>query len=168
MNYCPDCGTKLQLKYHPRERKELPFCEGCERYKYPQYNTAVSMIVTDESGEQILLIRQYGGTECILTAGYVNLGESAENAAAREIKEELDLEVVSLCFNRSSYFARSNTLMLNFTAVVKDLAARPNEEIDSWVICSRKEAKQLIRHGSLAEQFLLGWLKDTEPAETTQ
>ncbi len=166
MTFCPDCGTRLQLQFHPREEKDLPFCTGCGRYKYPTYNTAVSMIVTDESEKQVLLIKQYGKDSFILTAGYVNRGESAENAVIREVKEELDLDVTGLHFNRSSFFERSNTLMLNFTCTVRDLSAHPNSEVDSWQVFTREGAKAAIRPDSLAERFLLGWLDDCKAKET--
>ncbi|UKI49289.1 MAG: NUDIX domain-containing protein [Clostridium sp.] len=38
--------------------------------------------------------------EIFLVAGYVNIGESLENAVKREIKEEVGLDVISLRFNK--------------------------------------------------------------------
>jgi len=165
MKFCPDCGTQLQEKFHEREQKLLPYCECCGRFKYPTYNTAVSMVVTDEREEKILLIKQYGRQTCVLVAGYVNRGEAAEHAVAREVMEELSLEVTSVRFNESRFYERTNTLMLNFSCKVKDMEARPNEEIDSWYVLTREEAKEMISPGSLAEQFLLHWM-EKNPIET--
>lgn len=158
MKHCFVCGTKLIERRLESEGRDIPFCPSCRDYRFPIFNTAVSMVVCSPDKEKILLIRQYGGQEYILTAGYVNKGEDAEDAARREIKEETGLTVTSLHFNRSHYFPPSNTLMLNFTAVVSDTDVHANEEVDSWAWFSKEEARIRIRKNSLAEAFLLGWM----------
>lgn len=124
------------------------------------FNVAVSMIVLNEKKDQVLLIKQYGRNSYILVAGYVNKGEDAEVAVCREVKEEMGLDVQSLSFNRSHYFAKSNTLMLNYTVIVNG-KTKPNWEIDSYEWFSIEEAKKNIRHNSLAEAFLLGCFNGT-------
>ena len=157
MNYCMECGTLLHPKSHGEEGI-FPYCDTCGAFRYPVFNTAVSLLVVDEEEENILLIRQYGRPHFILVAGYVNQGEDAEDAACRELMEELSLSAVSVRFNRSRYFAPSNTLMLNFTVKVPTKDARPNREIDSWQWFSLAEARKNIKPNSLAEAFFLGWL----------
>jgi len=158
MNYCMHCGTRLVPRPHGAEG-ELPYCESCGAFRHPVFNTAVSMVVTDESAEHILLIRQYGRPHYILVAGYVERGEDAEDACARELREELGLTALRARFNRSRYFAPSNTLMLNFTVTVSlGEPPRPNEEIDDWRWFTVEEARENIRPGSLASAFLNGWL----------
>ena len=156
MNYCTQCGGKLELRFHEGEGRLIPWCESCGAYRYPIFNTAVSMVVMNEKKEKVLLIRQYGRPAYVPGAGYVNQGGDAEGAGAREIREELDLTVSSLHFNHSHSFAPSNTLMLNFTATVKEDQPRPNREIDDWAWFSLEEAKAHIKPGSLAEAFLRG------------
>ena len=75
----------------------------------------------------------------------------------REIREEMDLKVLECHFNRSHYFAPSNTLMLNFTAIVETDDAHPNSEIDAWKWFTVEEARANIREGSLAQAFLNGF-----------
>ena len=157
MNYCMQCGTKLVIRHHETEG-EVPYCESCGEFRYPVFNTAVSMIVMDEARERIILIQQYGKPSYVLVAGYVDKGEDAETAAAREFKEELGMTVSSIRFNRSHYYARSNTLMLNFTVTVKESEAHPNWEVDSWRWFTIAESRQNIRTHSLAEIFLNGYL----------
>ena len=156
MNYCTQCGGKLELRFHEGEGRLIPWCESCGAWRYPIFNTAVSMVVMDEKKEKVLLIRQYGRPSYVLVAGYVNQGEDAEDAAAREIREELNMTASSLRFNHSHYFAPSNTLMLNFTATVKEALPQPNREVDDWAWFSIEEAKANIKPGSLAEAFLRG------------
>ena len=156
MNYCMQCGSRLQLREHGAEGL-TPYCESCGEFRYPVFNTAVSMIVMNEARDRVLLIRQYGRPSYILVAGYVNKGEDAEDAAARELMEELGLRARSVSFNRSRYFARSNTLMLNFTVTVEETEAHPNAEVDDWSWFTIEEARANIRPGSLAEAFLKGY-----------
>ena len=131
MNYCMECGTLLHPKSHGEEGV-FPYCDTCGAFRYPVFNTAVSLLVVDEAEENILLIRQYGRPHYILVAGYVNQGEDAEDAARRELMEELGLAAESVRFNRSRYFPPSNTLMLNFTVTVRSEQAHPNHEVDAW------------------------------------
>ncbi len=157
MNYCMECGSLLHRKPHGEEGL-VPFCDTCAAFRYPVFNTAVSLLVMDEAKENILLIRQYGRPSYILVAGYVNCGEDAEDAARRELKEELDLDAVSVSFNRSHYFPPSNTLMLNFTVTVDRKDVQPNREVDDWQWFSLADAREAIKPGSLARAFLLGKL----------
>ena len=90
MNYCMECGTLLHSMPHGEEGL-VPYCDTCAAFRYPVFNTAVSLLVVDETEENILLIRQYGKPDYILVAGYVNQGEDAEDAARRELMEELSL-----------------------------------------------------------------------------
>ena len=158
MIHCMQCGAKLIRRYLASEGKDIKYCPQCEEYRFEPFNTAVSMIITDTSRTRFFLIRQYGGDRHILTAGYVNKGEDAEDAVVREIREETGMTAVSVRFNRSHYYAPSNTLMLNFTAVVADPHVHANSEVDSWNWFTEKEARRAIRPGSLAEAFLLGYL----------
>lgn len=157
MKYCMQCGTKLRSRFLEGEG-EIPYCDTCADYRFPVFNTAVSMIVTNEDRSRILLIKQYSKPTYILVAGYVNKGEDAEHAVVREVKEEMGLEVISVHFNRSHYFKPSNTLMLNFTAVVKGDSPHPNREIDSYAWFSPEEAGKKVRTPSLAGDFVQGYL----------
>lgn len=156
MKHCVECGTKLISKYLDSEKKEIPFCPTCQQYRFPMYNVAVSMIVTDLKTDKILLIQQYNRQRYILVAGYVNWKESVENAVIREVKEETGLDVVSLSLNKTKFYEPSNTLMINFKVYVEDGSKIScNEEIDSYQWFTKEEAKQNIYPNSLAEEFLL-------------
>ena len=159
-NYCRECGTKLV----PRELENegiVPYCPKCEQYRFPQYNVAVSMIVVNEEKDEILLIQQYGRPSYILVAGYVGRGESLEDAVAREVREETGMTVSHMKFNRTQFFEKSDTLMCNFTAFVKDSSELDtNYEIDSDSWFTRDEARANIRPNSLAEYFLVSYLDE--------
>ncbi|MBQ0072336.1 MAG: NUDIX domain-containing protein [Spirochaetales bacterium] len=160
--HCIECGAELTERYLKNEGM-IPFCPVCDTYRFKLFNTAVIMIVRDEKTGKILLIKQYGRPHYILVAGYVNHGENLETTVVREIKEETGLVVSRFVFNRSEYFEKSNSLMCNFTVFVKDGSAiSPNEEIDSYSWFTPEEAKANIKEGSLAERFLLEYLKNVK------
>ena len=163
--YCPECGTRLIRK--PLENEGVvPYCPSCGQYRFPMYNVAVSMIVIRRDTDQILLIKQYGRDAYILVAGYVNRTESLEHAVRREIKEETGMRVSEIRFNRTKFFEPSNTLMCNFTAFAEDASElNPNQEIDSCRWFSFAEAKENIKPGSLAAEFLNKYLEDAGFAE---
>ncbi len=155
MTYCYNCGTKLYPKELDGEGI-IPFCERCGEYRFPIFSAAVSMIVFSPQKDKILLIRQYGRPHNILVAGYINKGESAEQAAAREITEETGLKSSDFHFNKSAYFEPTNTLMLNFscTALSDDLSGVNKKEVDYAKWYTLDEAKKEIKPDSLAQHFL--------------
>lgn len=161
--FCSECGTALIDK--PLEGEGIvPFCPQCEQYRFPLYNVAVSMIVTNEQTGKILLIQQYGKPFYILVAGYVNRTEPLEHAVAREIKEETGMTVSHIRFNRTKFFEPSNTLMCNFTAFVpNDRELHVNGEIDRYQWFDPDQARQNIRQGSLAAYFLNSYLDEATP-----
>lgn len=162
MSYCTECGAELTLKYLEKEGM-IPYCERCRAFRFPTFNAAISTIVYSPDAGKILLIKQYGRDRNILVAGYVNKGESAEHALFREVEEEMGLHVTSCCFNMSEYFEKTNTLMLNFASIVdSDDLKDMTKEVDSAAWYTPEEAKKAIAHDSLAEKFLLAWLKKRE------
>ena len=158
--FCRECGTELVPKELENEGV-VPFCPSCGQYRFPQYNVAVSMIVVNEEKDEILLIQQYGRPSYILVAGYVSRGESLEDAVVREVREETGMTVSHMKFNRTQFFEKSDTLMCNFTAFVKDSSKMdPNYEVDSYAWFTRDGARANIRPDSLAEYFLVSYLDE--------
>ena len=154
LKYCPVCGTKLHPKEQPFDAPAL-YCDCCGDYRFPLFSAAVAAVVLDAAGENMILIRQYGEPDPVLVAGYIDKGETAEEAVIREVGEELGMTVQSLSFLRSHYYTPSETLMLLYVATVSEKAAVPNREVDSWDWVPVESAKELVKPGGLAETFLL-------------
>ncbi len=160
MTHCIVCGSELEMRYEEGEGM-TPYCPHCQAFRYPVFNVACSMIVLDPAKERIVLIKQYGRDSNILVAGYVMKGEDAEFTAVREIREELGVGVSELRFNHSHYYAPTNTLMLNFTAVADSSDLHPNREIDHYQWFSLADARANIKPDSLAQSFLEGYFTKT-------
>lgn len=160
MGYCEECGSELVERLLENEGI-IPYCKRCGAYRFPKYNVAVSIITVDDSEKKILLIKQYGRDSYILVAGYVNKGESAEQTVARELREETGLIAGAIRYNRSQYFAPSNTLMLNFTCHIDGSnQVTMNDEVDEARWMSFDEARENIRPDSLAQHFLNSYLDE--------
>jgi 8-oxo-dGTP diphosphatase len=90
--YCLQCGTALEARHH--EDRDRPTCPACGFVHYLDPKVAVAVILGDEHG--VLLGRRRidpGSGLWSFPAGYVNRGEVLEEAAVREVLEELGLAV---------------------------------------------------------------------------
>lgn len=159
MKFCYECGDKLVMKELAHEGM-VPFCASCQQYRFPIFNTAVSMVVLNPKQDKILMIQQYGKTNNILVAGYVNKGEQAEEALVREMQEEIGRKIVRYRFMRSEYFPKSNTLILNFAVVIdsESLQDVSDWEVDQANWFSFEDARVCVKPASLAQRFLLNFL----------
>jgi ADP-ribose pyrophosphatase YjhB (NUDIX family) len=90
--YCFHCGTKLVSRH--QEDRERPTCPACGFIHYLDPKVAVAVVLGDEDG--VLLGKRRvdpGAGSWSFPAGYVNRGEVVEEAAVREVLEEVGLAV---------------------------------------------------------------------------
>ncbi len=152
--YCSVCGEKLALVVHKSEGL-VPYCKKCGEYRFPQFATAVSLVVTNRAKDKILLAKHLEQDDYILIAGYVKKGESAEKAVTREFKEETKLNVVKYKYMSSRYHEPRNVLMLNYLVIAENGEAQPDpDEIEECGWFSFDEALEKVRKDSTAEAFL--------------
>lgn len=152
--YCMECGEKLTLVFNHREGL-VPFCKKCNEYRFPQFATAVSMVVTNRERDKILLAKHKDQSDYILFAGYIKKGETAEKAVTREFKEETKLNTVKFRFMGSRYHEPRNVLMLNYLVIAENGEAQPDpDEIEECGWFSFDEALEKVRKDSTAEAFL--------------
>ncbi|WP_338236378.1 NUDIX hydrolase [Persicobacter diffluens] len=95
MHFCPKCGGRS----FPFEGKKFQ-CDSCDFTLYINSSCAVAALILNEKGELLLSRRKFAPLEGTLDlpGGFVDPMESAEEAIRREIKEELNLEIVKLDF----------------------------------------------------------------------
>lgn len=89
--YCPECGSELSdKKIEGRKRK---YCGKCGWINYLNPVPATASLLREK--DKVLLVRR-GIEPCrgklALPGGYIELGESPETAALRELKEETGIE----------------------------------------------------------------------------
>lgn len=110
--YCGACGQATELSKTDRSR----ICPDCEIPMYPRL--APAMIVVVERGDEILLGRSSNFPPGIFSvlAGFVEPGESAEEAVIREVFEETRIVVHNVRYFGSQAWPFPNSLMLGFTA----------------------------------------------------
>jgi NAD+ diphosphatase len=110
--YCGHCATPTtQL---PSERAKR--CPTCGLVNYPRLSPAVIVLIS--RGEEVLLARAHrfpDGMYSIL-AGFVEAGESLEEAIVREVREEVGIEITNLQYFGSQPWPFPNSLMIGFTA----------------------------------------------------
>lgn len=95
--FCPDCGGRLTRQWVEAEGMERLVCRSCGfiLYRNPK---VVAGVIPVRDGRVLLLRRKIEPARGKWTfpAGYVELGESVEEAAVRETREEVALEIGEL------------------------------------------------------------------------
>ncbi len=114
--FCPTCGTQL-IQKPIGDEGPMPFCPQCSQPVFDTFPCAFIALVTDGRGHILLLRQDYISSQYAnLVSGYMKMGESAESCARREILEETGLEVTSLTFAGTYWYARKQMLMIGFFA----------------------------------------------------
>ena len=112
--YCPICGTRLEPGTSEEETSLV--CPNCHNIIFPRIEPCIIVLVN--RGDDILLalhrnrISKY--YSCI--AGFMEAGESAEQAVRREIMEETGICVRNIRYFGSQSWPFPSQLMLGFTA----------------------------------------------------
>ena len=157
LKYCFNCGNKLELKFLENEGM-IPYCNNCKEYIFPIFSSAVSMIIINENTNETLLIKQYNTDFYRLVAGYINKGESAEEALKRELMEEVGLEAIKIKPLLSSYFEKSNTLIHNYFVFVNKKELITNYEVDSYSWFKIDDVLNHLVEGKLVTKFMKNYI----------
>lgn len=96
IKHCPKCGSNNF--YFQGEKSFL--CDQCGFHFFINSAAAVAGLIENEKGELMLTIRAFNPNKGMLDlpGGFVDPFESAESAIAREIKEELNLDIIELSY----------------------------------------------------------------------
>lgn len=132
--FCPICGSKLILK-EAGDDGMVPYCEPCAKMWFDMFSSCIIALVANEYHEIALLLQPSLSNRGVFVSGYITPGESAEDAAVREIKEELGLDVEKLESTGTFWFKKRGQLMHGFIAKVKKQELICSHEIESasWV-----------------------------------
>ena len=110
--YCGRCGSNTVRSDVERARK----CPDCGLLSFPRVTPAVITLV--ERGREFLLARnaRFPRGRYSIIAGFVETGETLEQAVAREIREEVGIEVKNIRYFGSQPWPFPHSLMIGFTA----------------------------------------------------
>ena len=110
--FCGACGSKLV----PDAKLTAMDCPECKRIIFPRISPCIIVLIN--KGDKILLARHSYRNQDMYTciAGFMEAGESAENAVKREVKEEVGLNIKNISYRGSQSWPFPDQLMLGFTA----------------------------------------------------
>ncbi len=110
--FCGRCGAKTQLD----EKDMMLKCPECHQVHYPRIAPAI--IVAIRNGDELLMAKHsyHDNIRYALIAGFVEPGESIEEAVHREVSEEVGIKIKNLKYMKSQSWPFPNSLMLGFEA----------------------------------------------------
>jgi len=165
--FCPACGspvyslwagwklscTSLLPWADNTDRKPCPSGRGLHNFAHPRTDPVVIMLAIDESGEKILLGRnkKFPGKFYSALAGFMEPGESFEDAVKREMWEEAGVKVWNVRYHSGQPWPYPANLMVGFYATA-DSSAPIRTDLDNeledarWY--TREEVLAVLRHRS--------------------
>ena len=169
--FCGTCGTATLS----RHGGHLRVCgnEACARLHFPRIAPAVITLIESAGPPQrCLMARHYGSApdSYALLAGFVEIGESLEDAVRREVAEEAGVSLVAVDYVASQAWPFPSGLMAGFraTAASESVTADGEEILEArWF--TRAELSQRAAAGrppgrvdSIDRHLLRSWLDQAE------
>ena len=171
--HCPQCGTPTDIEAGGWVRR----CPKDNSEHYPRTDPAIIVTVVGPDGR--LLLGGGGPADAknySTLAGFVEPGESLEQAVVREIGEEVGVRVTACQYLGSQSWPFPASLMLGFTATTSDSIAKPDGvEVTRARWFSREELQAAVLSGeitistrlsiarSLIEHWYGGVIEDLQP-----
>jgi NAD+ diphosphatase len=154
--HCALCGARTAMG----EAGHIRRCANCSAVHHPRTDPVVIMLVTD--GDRALLGRQpsWPPGRYSALAGFVEPGESLEEAVAREVLEEAGVEIENPRYIASQPWPFPTSLMLGFRA---DYAAGEpsvrDAELDDvrWFTAAELDEVNLPPPLAIARRLIDGW-----------
>jgi len=143
--FCTRCGSRTRSQMAGSQRT----CTNsdCDVVIFPRIDPVVIMLVVSADGEHCLLGRNpgYPGRLVSALAGYMEAGESIEEAVRRELLEEAGVSVGAVRYFTSQPWPFPATLMIGCFAMAEDLELDVNlQELESAQWFSKKKVKELF------------------------
>jgi len=159
--FCGHCGTATRAESGGNSR--VCAAEGCGRRLFPRVDPAIIVLVSDR--DRCLLGRQTSWPEGRYStiAGFVEPGESLEDAVRREVREETNIETRDIHYHSSQPWPFPSSLMLGFSADATSADIRLNDaELEDAQWFTRKELRsgfpKLPYRLSIARRLVDHWL----------
>ena len=133
--YCPKCGRKL-IQKQAGDDGLVPYCEACGKLWFDTFGSCVIIMIVNELEEVVMLRQKYMSDEYMnFVSGYITVGETAEEAARREVREETGLELEMLEYSGTWWFQEEELLMHGFIGRVRKQDFVLSQEVDAaeWI-----------------------------------
>jgi NAD+ diphosphatase len=167
--FCANCGAATE----PRDGGHERVCESCEAHHFPRTDPVVIVRVSD-GGDALLLGRQARWPEgrFSLLAGYVEPGETLEEAVRREVLEEAGVALDSVSYLASQPWPFPSSLMLGFSAIAERGEPSPGDDELAEVRWFERTELEAAARGdgplmlgppySIARRLIDAWLGEPE------
>ncbi len=165
--YCAKCGLESKLIKAGYERK----CDACETSHFPRTDPVVIMLV--RAGDKALVGRGNGWPEGHYSAlaGFMEPGESMEEAVAREIFEEVGLKATKVIYKASQPWPWPSSLMIGVDAWVEEGELNiDSAEIEDAIWITKEDVRASIREETslrllpppfaIAHNLIKAWLEE--------
>jgi len=124
--HCGRCGARTE----PGRAGHVLVCTNpaCRHEHFPRIDPAIIVLITD--GPRVLLGRQasWPPGRYSTIAGFVEPGESLEDAVAREVAEETGVRVGEIHYHSSQPWPFPSSLMIGFTALAATYDVRLEDQ----------------------------------------
>lgn len=152
--FCGVCGGTM--KFHTDISKR---CEHCGKEVWPQLATAIIVRITRDDEILMARARNFRGDFYGLIAGFVETGETLEEAVVREVHEETGLEIKDIRYFGSQPWPYPSGLMVGFTAHYAGGQIHvQREELKNVAWFHRDHLPKLPEKLSIARQLVDDWL----------
>ena len=151
--FCGACGRPTVFA----ESDLAIACPSCGMLYYPQIAPAVITMITRNGGREVLLAhnKRFTTPSFSFVAGFVESGESLEQAVSREIMEEAGITVKNIRYLSSQPWPFPNSLMLGFTAEYESGEPYPKDgELTEIGWFTRDNLPLLPSPGSIARKII--------------
>ena len=154
--FCGVCGAPMKMHTEISKR-----CTQCGKEVWPQLATAIIVLI--HKGEEVLLVhaKNFRGNFFGLVAGFVETGESLEEAVHREVMEETGLTIENIRYFGSQPWPYPCGLMVGFEAdYVSGTIKLQREELAAGSWFSKDNLPTIPEKLSIARQLIDSWLAE--------
>lgn len=165
--FCGVCGTPTRSEAAGHQRR----CQdpSCNAVHFPRTDVACIMLIYDEDRIIMGKAPRFQGKMQSVLAGFLEPGETLEDCVAREVMEEVGVQITDVEYQHSQPWPFPSSLMVGFRAraLTTELTIDPEELLSAdWM--SRDELKaitpdsevQLPRPDSIARRLIEEWLAE--------
>ena len=165
--FCYRCGEKTERRLN--DGRQRAFCSRCQEYLYENPVPSVAVICSNPTGEVLLVKRKVepGTGGWCLPGGFIEIGETPEQAALRELSEETGLHgrnphLIGVETHLNGFYG--DVLIIGFAVELQDYLPHPSDDAGAALFFPCARRPQLIFR--VHENFLRAWEKINAKPET--